>query len=94
MINLCRFSNLRKFNFATGLILKLFYNSKRRVKGKSLKSKFFDVNLKFEIQSAEIQSAQNLWLKMNQRELSQDRKYFTDLENQLRLVKDGNEIYR
>ena len=89
MINLCRFSNLRKFNFATGLILKLFYNSKRRVKGKSLKSKFFDVNLKFEIQSA-----QNLWLKMNQRELSQDRKYFTDLENQLRLVKDGNEIYR
>ena len=31
---------------------------------------------------------------MNQRELSQDRKYFTNLENQLSLVKDGNEIYR
>ena len=31
---------------------------------------------------------------MNQRELLQDRKYFTNLENQLRLVKDGNKIYR
>ena len=31
---------------------------------------------------------------MNQRELPQDRKYFTNLENQLRSVKDGNEIYR
>ena len=26
--------------------------------------------------------------------MSQDGKYFTHLENQLRLVKDGNEIYR
>ena len=26
--------------------------------------------------------------------MSHDRKYFTNLENQLRLVKDGNEIYR
>ena len=31
---------------------------------------------------------------MNQRELPQVRKYFTNLENQLRSVKDGNEIYR
>ena len=31
---------------------------------------------------------------MNQRELSQDGKYFENLENQLRVVKDGNEIYR
>ena len=31
---------------------------------------------------------------MNQRELPQDRKYFTNFENQLRLVKDGNDIYR
>ena len=31
---------------------------------------------------------------MNQRELPRNRKYFTNLENQLRLVEDGNEIYR
>ena len=31
---------------------------------------------------------------MNQRELSQDGKYFANLENQLRVVKDGNKIYR
>ena len=31
---------------------------------------------------------------MNQRELSQDGKYFANLENQLRVVKGSNEIYR
>ena len=59
---------------------------KRKVKGKSLKLTFIDCD--------ETQSAQNLWLKVNQRQLSQDGKYFTNLENQSRLVKDGNEIYR
>ena len=32
--------------------------------------------------------------EINQRELSQDGICFTNLENQLRLVKDDNEIYR
>ena len=70
----------------TALVLRLVYNLKRRVKGNSLRLKFIDCD--------EIQSAQTLWLKVTQRELSQDRKYFTNLKNQLRLVKDGNEIYR
>ena len=69
----------------TALVLRFVYNLERRVKGKSLKLKFIDCD--------KIQSAQNLWLKVNQRELLQDRKYFTNLENQLRLVKDGNKIY-
>ena len=85
-IDLCRFSNSRKLYFVTALVLRFVYNLKRRVKGKSLKLKFIDCD--------EIQSAQNLWLKVNQRELSQDRKYFTNLENQLRLVKTGNKIHR
>ena len=77
---------MRKLYFLTALLLRFVYNLKKRIKGKSLKLKFIDCD--------EIQSAQNLWLKVNQRELSQDRKYFTYLENRLRLVKDGNEIYR
>ena len=85
-IDLCRFSNLRILYFMTALVLRFVYNLERRVKGKSLKLKFIDCD--------KIQSAQNLWLKVNQRELLQDRKYFTNLENQLRLVKDGNKIYR
>ena len=68
----------------TALVLRFVYNLKRRVKGKSLKLKFINCD--------EIQSAENLCLKVNQRDLSQDRKYFTNLENQVRLVKDGNEI--
>ena len=67
----------------TASVLRFVYHLKRRVKGKSLKLKF---------NCDEIQSAENLCLKVNQRELSQDRKYFTNLENQVRLVKDGNEI--
>ena len=75
-----------KLYFVTALVLRFVYDLIIRVKGKSLKLTFIDCD--------EIQSAQNLWLKVNQRELSQDRKYFTNLENQLRLVKGGNEIYR
>ena len=86
LIDLYRFSNLRKLYFVTVFILRFVYNLKRRVKDKSLKLKLIDCD--------EIQSAQNLWLKVNERELWQDRKYFTNLENQLRLVKDGNEMYR
>ena len=86
IIDLCRFSNLRKLDFVTALVLRFVYNLKRKVNGKSLKLTFIDCD--------EIQSAQNLWLKLNQRELSQGGNYFTNLENQLRLVKDGNEIYR
>ena len=86
IIDLCRFSNLRKLYFVTALVLRFVYHLKRRVKGKGLKLTFIDCD--------EIQSAQNLWLKVNQRELSQDGNYFTNLENQLRLVKDDNEIYR
>ena len=55
----------------TALVLRFVYNLKRRVKGKSLKLKFTDCD--------KIQSAQNVWLKVNQRELSRDRKYFTNL---------------
>ena len=76
---------MRKLYFVTALVLRFAYNLKRRVQGKSLKLKFIDCN--------EIQSAQNLWLKVNHRELPRNRKYFTNLENQLRLVEDGNEIY-
>ena len=64
IIDLCRFSNLRKLYFVTALVLRFVYNLKRRVKGKGLKLTFIDCD--------EIQSAQNLWLKVNQRELSQD----------------------
>ena len=85
LIGECGFSNLRKLYFATTLILRFVYNLKRRVEGKSLKWTFIDCG--------EIQCAQKLWLKVNQRELSQDGNYFTNLENQWRLVKDGNEIY-
>ena len=84
IIDFCRFSNLRKLYFVTASGLRFVYNLKRRVKGKSLKLTFIDCY--------EIQSAQNLWLKVNQRELSKDGNYFTNLENQLRSVKDGNEI--
>ena len=77
---------MRKLYFVTALALRFVYSLKRRVKGKSLTLTFIDCD--------EIQSAQNLWLKVNQRELSQDGNYFTNLENQLRLVKDGHEIYR
>ena len=69
----------------TVLVLRFVYNSKRRVKGKILKLTYIDFD--------EIQSAENSWAKVNQRELSQDRNYFTNLENQSRLAKDGNEIY-
>ena len=58
---------------------------KRIIKGKSLKLTFIDCD--------EIQCAQNLWLKTNERVLSQDGNYFSNLENQFRLVKDGNEVY-
>ena len=57
----------------TVLVLRFVYNLKRRVKGKSLKLRFNDCD--------EIQSAQNSCVKVNQRQLSQDRKYFTNLEN-------------
>ena len=57
----------------TVLVLRFVYNSKRRVKGKILKLTFIDFD--------EIQSAENSWAKVNQRELSQDRNYFTNLEN-------------
>ena len=64
IIDLCKFSNLRKLYFVTALVLRFVHNSKKKGKGKSLKLTFIDCD--------EIQSAQNLWLKMNQRELSQD----------------------
>ena len=63
IIDLSRFSNLRKLYFVTELVLRFVYNLKRR-------------------------------LKVNQRQLSQDGIYFANLENQLRVVKHGNEIYR
>ena len=53
IIDLCRFSNLRKLYFVTALVLRFVYNLKRRVKGKILKLKFIDCD--------EIRSAQNLW---------------------------------
>ena len=86
IIDLSRFSNLRKFYFLTASVLRFVYNLKRRVNGKSLKLTFIDCD--------EFQSAQKLWLKISQKELSLDGKCFTNLENHLRLVKDGNEIYR
>ena len=42
IIDLCRFSNLRKLYFVTALVLRFVYNLKRRVKGKSLKLTFID----------------------------------------------------
>ena len=66
--------------------LRFVYNLIRRARGKSLKSTFVDCD--------KIQCARDLWLKVNQRELPQDGNYFTNLENQLRLVKYSNEIYR
>ena len=50
------------------LVLRFFHNLKKRVKDKSLKFKFIDCD--------EIQSAQNLWLKVK---VSQDEKYFKNL---------------
>ena len=58
------------------LVLRFVHNLKRRVKDKSLKFKFIDCD--------EIQSAQKLWLKVK---VSEDEKYFINLENQLRSVK-------
>lgn len=58
------------------LVLRFVHNLKRRVKDKTLKFKFIDCD--------EFQSAQNLWLKVK---VSQDEKYFINLENQLRSVK-------
>ena len=71
IIDLCRFSNLRKLYFVTELVLGFVYDLKRRLV----------CNLKRR-------------LKVNQRQLSQDGIYFANLENQLRVVKHGNEIYR
>ena len=69
---------MRKLDFVTALVLRFVYNLKRKVNGKSLKLTFIDCD--------EIQRC----LKV----MSQGGNYFTNLENQLRLVKDGNEIYR
>ena len=77
IIDLCRFSSLRKLYFVTVLVLRFVYKLKRRVKGKSLKLTF--------IHCEDIQTAQNLWLKVNQRELPKDGKHFTNLETQLHL---------
>ena len=42
IIDLCRFSILRKLYFVTALVLRFVYNLKRRVKSKSSKLKLID----------------------------------------------------